>query len=282
MDNPNPAMSVGNAPAPSSLPRQTESAAEESGNNTITSLSDQKGEAAEETQSLSSRLSVAVLDAGSTDGETPLAIKNLTIEGGAETLLALFKQGQDPSLPFDATLTETASFVGDDVASTGLVSRMEKGAALKGPAALPMPIVESEIVEQVTQKLSLLRLQPNGQDGITLELEPKELGALQIEIRVRDGAVSADILTQHQVVKEILEKNQSLLFDALAHMGLELDQFSVNVGDFHRSTSDESQQNAFDFTNRHHDSASAGPVLAMVGESIRGRFIGENGVSIYI
>jgi flagellar hook-length control protein FliK len=93
-------------------------------------------------------------------------------------------------------------------------------------------IAEHEIVKQVAEKLSLHRLSAKGNEAVTIELEPKDLGALKIELSVHKNFVSADILTQHASVRDIMDKNQSLLRDALAGMGFIVDHFSVNVGDF--------------------------------------------------
>ena len=97
-------------------------------------------------------------------------------------------------------------------------------------------IVEHELIQQVVQKLSLNRMATRGTEGIRLELEPKELGALTIDITVHKNVVSADILTQSASVKEVLDKNQTILRDALSNAGFVIDQFSVNVGDFGQSS----------------------------------------------
>jgi len=93
-------------------------------------------------------------------------------------------------------------------------------------------IEEYAVIKQVAEKLSLHRFDSKGSEGITLELEPKGLGSLKIEISVHKNMVSADILTQHATVRDILDKNQTLLRDAMAGMGFVVDHFSVNVGDF--------------------------------------------------
>ncbi|MEK7747477.1 MAG: flagellar hook-length control protein FliK [Nitrospirota bacterium] len=97
-------------------------------------------------------------------------------------------------------------------------------------------IVEHELMEQIVQKVAINKMVSKGSDRIRLELEPKELGALTIDIAIHKNVVSADILTQSAAVKEILDKNQTILRDALANAGFVVDQFSVNVGDFGQSS----------------------------------------------
>lgn len=137
-------------------------------------------------------------------------------------------------------------------------------------------------MNQVTQKLMLHRFDISGSEDVTLELTPKELGALKIEISVHKGIVSADILTQTVAVKEILEKNQALLHDALTQSGFNIDHFSVNIGDFGHNpySADDNNYNGMTFASEetHYSALTA---LARVGE-ILGVVNTESGISIYV
>ncbi len=189
----------------------------------------------------------------------------------------IMKMAQNLGINIDQYLPEGVSAAGIASQVKGMNTPTTPTAVLQAP----VQIVEQEIIDQVAQKLSLHHLQMKGKDGITLQLEPMELGALKIDIVVNKGSVSADILTQHASVKEILEKNQNILQEALSGLGMNIDQFSVNVGDFNfNEYTNEQQQGPFGFYDD--GFLPAEPVLAMMGGAVRGQYVGEHGVSIYV
>jgi flagellar hook-length control protein FliK len=207
-----------------------------------------------------------------------LNISGIDMDENGAIFTEIMKMAQNMGINIDQSLIE-------GVSAAGLVSQL-KGMNIPttptAPMQMPMQIVEQEIIDQVAQKLSLHQFQMKGKDGVTLQLEPKELGALKIDIVVNKGSVSADILTQHASVKEILEKNQNILQEALAGLGMNIDQFSVNVGDFNfnQYANEQEQQGQFGY---YEDAfLPAEPVLAMVGGAVRGQYVSERGVSIYV
>ena len=149
-------------------------------------------------------------------------------------------------------------------------------------------IVEHEVVKQVADKLAMHRFESNGVEGVTIELEPKELGALKIELSIHKNFVSADIITEHASVRDILDKNQVLLRDALTGLGFTVDQFSVNVGDFSQLPHHSSGQEQFDDNNGtqfaldNNREVYADSELAWVGGGSRHWGNVESGISVYV
>lgn len=94
------------------------------------------------------------------------------------------------------------------------------------PAGMPE---ERHLLHQISEKWSLSQLK-NGH-SFRLQLEPKALGELQIDISVHQEGIVAEIVTKHPFVKELLEGNQELLRGTLAEQGLKVDRFSVSIGD---------------------------------------------------
>jgi len=163
----------------------------------------------------------------------------------------------------------------------GLASRNEGVTTAGSGLKSSLPIIEHEVMEQVAQKLSLQRVNLNGKEGVTLELSPKELGALKIEIAIHKGSVTAEIFTQYPIVKEILEKNLSALHDGLMQSGFNVDQFSVNVGDFRNPSDSQSNREPFHFSSV--SDSSTVPVLVASAERAKRSSISiESGVSLYI
>jgi hypothetical protein len=205
----------------------------------------------------------------SMEGDLISLMSCLNLQDGEALLTELSKMGDNQQLKLDPSL-----FAG--MAGIGLASKNE-GMALSGLGGKSaLPALAHEVIEQIAQKLSVQRLNLNGKEGVTLELSPKELGALKIEIVVHKGSVTADIFTQYPIVKEILEKILSLLHDGLMQSGFNIDQFSVNVGDFGNQSDTQSDQERFHFSNGADDSP------LRVGEGARGLARIENGMSLYI
>jgi flagellar hook-length control protein FliK len=189
--------------------------------------------------------------------------------------MALSNVGENQPLTPSSSLLES-------MATLGLAARNEGVTLTNTGVQSSLPILEHEIIEQVAQKLSVQKLNLNGKESVTLELEPKELGALKIEISVHKGSITAEILTQHPIVKEILEKNLYLLHDGLKQSGFNIDQFSVNVGDFRNQSDSKWNQETFHFSDRQASNYSADPVLAVAGGMGSSSFFGGSEVSLYI
>ncbi|MFQ5579258.1 MAG: flagellar hook-length control protein FliK [Nitrospiria bacterium] len=84
------------------------------------------------------------------------------------------------------------------------------------------------LLRQVLEKIQLWRSNEN--NAIRFQLEPETLGMLKIDISKGDNGIIAEIITEHHFVKTILEKNQSLLHEALSDKGLRIEHFTVDVG----------------------------------------------------
>jgi flagellar hook-length control protein FliK len=80
-----------------------------------------------------------------------------------------------------------------------------------------------QISEKVTWSIK------NNQERIRLNLEPPELGNLYIEIKRERGQVKATFWADNLLTKEILEKNQGILQNALKGSGLQLENYEVFV-----------------------------------------------------
>lgn len=86
-----------------------------------------------------------------------------------------------------------------------------------------------DLARRVAEQAGVLRTA--GTRSWTLQVEPEALGAVRIELSLRDHGVSAHLTASHPFVKELIEHRQAELRQALADHGLRMDRFSVNVGD---------------------------------------------------
>ncbi|GAB6098893.1 hypothetical protein JCM16358_07720 [Halanaerocella petrolearia] len=85
------------------------------------------------------------------------------------------------------------------------------------------------ILQQITDKTNVFANKVG--EKINLQLQPESLGKLQIQLGVKDGAMTAKILAESSNVKELLDGNLAKLKTALEQKGLQIEQIDLAVGD---------------------------------------------------
>lgn len=89
--------------------------------------------------------------------------------------------------------------------------------------------LHGEILSQVRERLE--NHNPGSGDGkITLRLNPRELGELQLNVRMEDRRMSIEVTAQNPVVKEALLQNLDQLKDTLSRQNIQMDRFEVATG----------------------------------------------------
>ncbi len=92
-----------------------------------------------------------------------------------------------------------------------------------------MSALRENVLSQVRDKLA--NQEPVGNAGkISLKLNPRELGELQITIRLEDQKMSVDIAAQNPLVKEALLQNIDQLKDTLLRHNISMQRFDVSAG----------------------------------------------------
>jgi len=131
--------------------------------------------------------------------------------------------------------------------------------------------VQEGIIAQIIEKT--VRWVGRGPNEIRIRLEPEHLGALRMEISIKDHLVRASVVTENILVKEMIESSQDRLKVALADHGLKIDQFSVEVSRHSGDSGD--PMNGFPFWGGSSDSrregshlASGVPVEATPGQTV--------------
>jgi flagellar hook-length control protein FliK len=106
------------------------------------------------------------------------------------------------------------------------------GTAFAGPAAdLASALADGEshpAAQLAAKGVGLLANQRGG--AITMRLEPPALGALRIELMVRQGAVVADFTAATPEARVLLEANLGMLRERLESQGLSVERISVHGG----------------------------------------------------
>ncbi len=92
-----------------------------------------------------------------------------------------------------------------------------------------LPVSESDMVNNLIQRFNVNpRLQTS---KLTMQLHPAELGAIKIDILVKDDSIKASIVAQSQQVFDTLEKNMPRLRAVLENQGFTIDTFQVVMDD---------------------------------------------------
>jgi len=90
-----------------------------------------------------------------------------------------------------------------------------------------MDILRNAVLEQVVQKMRIVRTDTNSR--ITIQLEPPELGRLNMRMVLEGNTLTARFEAQNEFVANIIRGNFAQLNTALSHHGIKLSGFEVTV-----------------------------------------------------
>ena len=98
----------------------------------------------------------------------------------------------------------------------------------------PQNFMSTYLIDQVGRQISRAILK--GDRVIRLQLRPPELGAVKIEMDIKDNVLRLGIITENSSVKELLLSNIHELRDALMEKGVKIEKLDVQVNhDFNQS-----------------------------------------------
>ena len=129
-------------------------------------------------------------------------------------------------------------------ATTGTQTEM---AMFRLPSGLMVP--EGTVIEQLITHFSANRRLESG--SISLQLHPRELGALRMEIKVEQDNIKAHITVQNPQAQEMIDRHLPRLREALEQQGLFLQQVEVTLAA-------EDNTNGRRFQNNHPQQQQAG------------------------
>lgn len=96
-----------------------------------------------------------------------------------------------------------------------------------------------DIVNQIVEQIKIL-IKPD-QTSMEMQLNPENLGKLQLSVVSKEGVLTAQFTASNQAVKEVIESQIVLLKDNLSNQGLKVDAIEVTVSNFEFSGSNEAQ-----------------------------------------
>lgn len=128
--------------------------------------------------------------------------------------------------------------------------------ATENQAAAPTgPVVDAKQVEQLMDRIaSAVRQSQSTGQQLKIRLSPPELGALQIEVSLKNGEYSAKLEVQNRHAQKVINDNLAQLKEALVKTGVSLDRIDVQINthsseDQRSSQSDSQQQSGADFNS---------------------------------
>lgn len=111
--------------------------------------------------------------------------------------------------------------------TTSVLSQTTKGEILH--STTPKQYINSSyIIDQITEKIYIGV--SRGRSRISIQLHPPSLGKLQIDLSMNQNQLRAVIIAESSQVKQILESNLNQLRACLESQNIEVDKFSVSVG----------------------------------------------------
>ncbi|MEE2657961.1 MAG: flagellar hook-length control protein FliK [Candidatus Latescibacterota bacterium] len=141
------------------------------------------------------------------------------VDGTAPTALDLLngQELMDPDLHVDT--------------EGNIIERIQQ--AVNNGSAASLDELGEPVVPQIVRNVAALAR--NGVSEMRLQLQPGDLGEIELRVRAMEGTVRGEVMVQTPEVKYLLESQLNRLRAALAEHGLQLDGFDVSVGDDGRS-----------------------------------------------
>lgn len=113
-----------------------------------------------------------------------------------------------------------------DPMPTQLIERLQQAMQ-----TVPNPALLDEAGEVVLPQVvrGLVALARDGASEMRLQLQPADLGDIELRVRAIEGVIRGEITVQNQEVRHLLESQLNRLRTALADQGFDLQEFSVGV-----------------------------------------------------
>ncbi len=236
-----------------------------------------------EKQGLHSDLNPADSNPGANTGNTTSIVetlqgltlsKSIGIEGGVSGGKTQGGMGQGGTFLGNSGFAQSTDFQPGEGSTAIQKTATEFRALMNAGRSIPD---EGAVLRQVAQQLRAWR---SGQDEpIRFLLEPKNLGQIQIDITLKDGGLTAHMVTSDVMVKELLERNQHFLQEALKEQGLEMQEFSVDLGDRKGFGADTKTTDDFNKLSLFSEEGRASVSIEGTSPGLRP---GEGGLSLYV
>lgn len=87
-------------------------------------------------------------------------------------------------------------------------------------------VYQEEVIRHIAERFHFMRR--DSDTRVNLQLHPAELGALRIDLSVKNGMVRANVVASTQIAQDIIEKNMPRLRSILEQQGFSIDEILVS------------------------------------------------------
>lgn len=155
---------------------------------------------------------------------TPLDSAKPALTAGVEPQVAQLQMVDRP-VPVHVP-TGHAGHLASPIPETGSAAESAPPSAWRQPS-LPNGVTPDAIVRQVVQRITTA--QSIQRTELSIRLEPPQLGHVTLRIVHSDRRVVAEILTPHEAVRDVLERQLPELRQALEHLGVRTETITVRT-----------------------------------------------------
>ncbi|NVL91053.1 MAG: flagellar hook-length control protein FliK [Desulfobacterales bacterium] len=136
-----------------------------------------------------------------------------------ERLIKAAQEGSPEKKTIDQDKATSPHWVRESMADRGPAPD-----AIPRQGSRPLPVY---VVNQVSRQISLSL--KRGDNHIRLQLRPPQLGAIQIDMNMKDSVLKIGMATEHNAVKEFLISNIQELRESLLQQGVKLERVDIQV-----------------------------------------------------
>ncbi|GAA0395576.1 flagellar hook-length control protein FliK [Paenibacillus motobuensis] len=136
-------------------------------------------------------------------------------------------EGAEKSGSGSNTADDLSNFQLGHVVTAGQLALRDAGTAQLTVKAPPVPVENfgKEVGQFLINKLDIIKTQ--GMSEARISLNPQHLGSVDVQIKMQNGQLVAQFITEHAFAKESLEAQMSQLRSALQAQGLQVSKLEV-------------------------------------------------------
>lgn len=157
---------------------------------------------------------------GTGEGKSGQQLLNSDAETSANSSTLSMPKGGEKAV--DATFSHTLQHVADKT--------LTPGSELQRPGSMNIMLSQLQENDLLHQVINKIRISHQMRDSkVTMKLHPAELGNLKINIQLKEGVISANVVAQSQQVQDVLERNMHRLRTLMEEQGLKISEITIEL-----------------------------------------------------
>lgn len=137
----------------------------------------------------------------------------------------------------------------------------------QGNVKQPVAANNSLFLSQLLEKAEMFKTS-DGKKVLSLEMDPKELGKMEMELTSKDGTVTAKISAESELAKAKLEELAPQIKEQLTTQGINLTEITVDISSRHPDERNNQQMSEEKNKSKHADEKGVGKVDQIIRKNI--------------